>query len=218
MRVSSTSSTAVRTAPQQKRATRRLAAFLDAAAALFAEAGYEAVTMTAIAERSQSSIGALYNYFPDKQAIALTLMMGYAQEIEAHWKPLMQQAKALTNAEFAERFIQTMTDFVNDRPASLRLITAPVRFTRDPASRRALRVVIADAFCAKNPALPQEQAMLAANVTVQIVRGLMTMYGTSTPRERPVVAAEFKRMLTIYLAEFLPQQPLSAAKKSRPRR
>jgi Bacterial regulatory proteins, tetR family len=40
--------------PQQERATRRLAKFLDTAAELFAEIGYEATTMTAIAERRRS--------------------------------------------------------------------------------------------------------------------------------------------------------------------
>ena len=71
--MASISSKAVRVLPQQERSERRLAAFLDAAAALFAEVGYEAATMTEIAERSGSSIGALYNYFPDKQSIAFTL-------------------------------------------------------------------------------------------------------------------------------------------------
>src|SRR6202051_5359369 len=94
----------VRVAPQQQRSERRLAPFLDAAASLFVEVGYEAATMTAIAERSASSIGALYNYFPDKQAIALTLVNQYSQEVEAHWKPLMEQAEILTHAGFADRF------------------------------------------------------------------------------------------------------------------
>ncbi len=70
--------------------------FLDAAAELFVEVGYEAATMTAVAERSRSSIGALYNYFPDKQSIAFTLVNQYSQEMEAHWKPLMEQAEILT--------------------------------------------------------------------------------------------------------------------------
>ena len=59
--------------------------------------------MTAVAERSGSSIGALYNYFPDKQTIAFTLVSQYSQEVEAHWKPLMEQAEILTHAEFADR-------------------------------------------------------------------------------------------------------------------
>src|ERR1700721_2866678 len=111
MRVPSISSNPVRVAPQQERSMRRLAGFLDAAAALFAEVGYEAATMTAVAERSGSSIGALYNYFPDKQSIAFTLVSEYAQELEAHWKPLMEQAEILTHAEFAGLFIGGTTKF-----------------------------------------------------------------------------------------------------------
>ena len=88
---------------------RRLAGFLEAAAELFAEVGYEAATMTAVAERSGSSIGALYNYFPDKQSMAFTLVKQYSQELEALWKPLMERAKTLTHAEFAELFIERIT-------------------------------------------------------------------------------------------------------------
>ena len=92
MRMPSNLSNSIRVAPQQERSSRRLASFLDAAAELFVEVGYEATTMTAIAERSGSSIGALYNYFPDKQAVALTLLGQYAQEMEEQWRPLIEQA------------------------------------------------------------------------------------------------------------------------------
>src|SRR6202795_5338935 len=109
--MSSTLSNSIRVAPQQERSSRRLASFLDAAAELFVEVGYEATTMTAVAERSGSSIGALYNYFPDKQSIAFTLVNQYSQELEAHWKPLMEQAEILTHAEVADRFLERITQF-----------------------------------------------------------------------------------------------------------
>ena len=48
----STVSNSARVEPQKERATRRLANVLDVAAVLFAEIGYEATTMTAIAERN----------------------------------------------------------------------------------------------------------------------------------------------------------------------
>ena len=147
----SISSNPVRVAPQQERSARRFAGFLDAAAELFAEVGYEAATMTAVAERSGSSIGALYNYFPDKQSVAFTLLNQYSQELEAHWKPLMQQVEAVTHGEFADTFIERITEFVQRRPAYLKLLAAPVRFRRDSATRRASRVAIANAFQAKNP-------------------------------------------------------------------
>src|ERR1700744_5626403 len=90
-RVPSHSSNLVRRAPQQDRSTRRVAAFLEAAEVLFADLGFEAATMTAIAERSGSSIGALYSYFPDKKAIALALLDTYAGQIREHWRPLFDQ-------------------------------------------------------------------------------------------------------------------------------
>src|ERR1700723_2668142 len=95
----STLSNSIRVAPQQQRSSRRLASFLDAAAELFVEVGYDATTMTAIAERGGSSIGALYNYFPDKQAVALTLLGQYAQEMEEQWRPLMEKAGKLTHRQ-----------------------------------------------------------------------------------------------------------------------
>src|ERR1700721_4408624 len=101
----STMSDSARVMPQQERATRRLANFLDVAAVLFAEIGYEATTMTAIAERSGSGIGTLYHYFPDKQSMALALFNQYAQKVEAHWKPLIEKAETLSPAPLAEPFL-----------------------------------------------------------------------------------------------------------------
>ena len=42
---------------------------LDAAQELVAEIGYDALTTTLIAERADVSIGSLYQFFPDKQAV-----------------------------------------------------------------------------------------------------------------------------------------------------
>jgi AcrR family transcriptional regulator len=42
---------------------------LDAAQELTAEIGYDALTTTLIAERADVSIGSLYQFFPDKQAV-----------------------------------------------------------------------------------------------------------------------------------------------------
>ena len=200
----------VRVAPQQKRSERRLAAFLDAAAALFVEVGYEAATMTAIAERSASSIGALYNYFPDKQAIALTLVNQYGQELEAYWKPLIEQAAKLTHREFADLFIERISELVRQRPAYLSLATAPVRFRRPPAAKKALWAAFGNAFRAKNPSLSEEQSILAAKVTLQMVSGLMMLYAEAAPKGKDLVVDEFKKVLTSYLGTILYQEEARA--------
>ena len=189
---------------------RRLAGFLDAAAELFTEVGYEAATMTAVAERSGSSIGALYNYFPDKQSIAFTLVNQYTQELEAHWKPLMEQPELLTHEQFADLFIERITQFVQKRPAHLSLLAAPIHFRRDPAARKASRIAIANAFQAKNPSLSREQSLLAANLSLQIVRGMMTLYAEADSKGKALVVAEFKKLLTLYLRDVLSEDEASA--------
>src|ERR1700733_4396309 len=199
-------SNSIRVAPQQDRSSRRLASFLDAAAELFVEVGYEAATMTAIAERSGSSIGALYNYFPDKQAIALTLANQYAKEIETHWKPLMEHVDNLNPRKLANLFIERITEFVRQRPAYLTLLSAPVRLRRDPAAKRALRVMIANAFRAKNPSLSDERSVLAANVSLQMVKGMMTLYAEAEPKRKALVVNELKKLLTLYLRTIVPEE------------
>ena len=203
MRVPSNLSNPVRVAPQQERSTRRLAGFLEAAAELFASAGYEATTMTAIAERSGSSIGALYNYFPDKQSLAFTLVNQYASELEELWKPVIEQAATVPHTEFANLFIETITGFVQKRPAYLSLISAPVKFRREPAARKASRLMIAKSFRAKNPSLSEDRALLAAYMAFQIVKGMMALYTEAPSGTRDAVVNESKKLLTMYLGSFL---------------
>src|SRR3984885_3031264 len=211
----STASNSARVEPQQERATRRLANFLDVAAVLFAEIGYEATTMTAIADHSGSGIGTLYHYFPDKQSVAFALFNRYTQKVEAYWKPLMEQADTLTHTAFAETFLERVIEFLRECPAYLQLHAAPIRFSRDPAARRALRVAIANAFRAKDPSLTGVKAMLAANITLQMVKGMTTLYGEAGPREKPLIIAEYQKALTLYLGSVLSEDERSSKERSR---
>ncbi|GAA3956093.1 TetR/AcrR family transcriptional regulator [Actinomadura viridis] len=59
--------------PRQQRSRETYEAVLDAAAELFARHGYAAATTNKIAERAGVSIGSLYQYFPDKDALLYAL-------------------------------------------------------------------------------------------------------------------------------------------------
>ena len=205
MRMPSISSSSVRVAPQQDRSARRLAAFLQAAAELFAAIGYEATTMQAIAERSDSSIGALYNYFPDKESVAATLRQQYSEDLQLRVKSLMVESNNLSAVRFAELFVDCITDFVEDRPAWLNLGTALIPH-RLKSARKALRSTIADAFQTKNPFLSPERALLAANVAVQIVKGMTTLWRETEAKSRDLVTAEFRKVLTSYLQRVLSER------------
>ena len=85
---------------------------------------------------------------------------------------------------------------MQDRPAWLNLLAAPISFRREQSVRRALRSTIADVFRTKNRFLSSERALLAANVAVQIVKGMRTLYGEAEAKSRDLVAAEFRKVLT----------------------
>src|SRR5579862_2515169 len=199
MRVSSHSSTSVRRSPQQDRSPRRVSAFLEDAEVLFAELGFEAATMTAIAERAGSSIGALYSYFPDKKSIALALLDTYAAQIEEYWRPLFDEIAMLSAEDFSEHFIDRFLDFVGEHPAYLQLQAAPIRLRRSAAAKRAFRVSLIKALSLRVPSMSQQRAELCANVILQIVRGMMQMYNDADLSQRATVSREFKTALSAYL-------------------
>src|SRR5437879_13416470 len=125
--------------------------------------------------RSDSASVALYNYFPNKVSCAVTLRQQYYEDLLSRVKSLMVESNNLSAVRFAESFIDCITDFVEDRPAWLNLVAAPISLHRAKSARNALRSTIADAFRSKNPFLSRERALLAANVPVQIVKGMRTL-------------------------------------------
>ena len=75
-----------RAVPQQERSQRRYDAILDAGAAVFAERGVEAATMQEIAERAETSIGSVYRFFADKEA----LFRAVVDRVAANERELME--------------------------------------------------------------------------------------------------------------------------------
>ena len=67
---------------QQTRSQRTQAALLDAAEELFAEDGVDATTISDIAERAGSSVGAFYHHFRDKRAVQYALFDRFLADAE----------------------------------------------------------------------------------------------------------------------------------------
>src|SRR5215471_6849715 len=59
----------VRRTPRQARSKKRFETILDAAAEVFASSGFEAATMESIADGAETSIGSVYQFFPNKLAV-----------------------------------------------------------------------------------------------------------------------------------------------------
>ena len=115
----------------------------------------------------------------------------------------MDHSDTLSTSQFAGLFIDCIIGFAQERPAYLGLHGVPIAFRRDPAARKALRMIVANAFRTKNLSLSSERLLLAANVAVQILKGMVTLYLESDAKTKPLALAEFRRVLTSYLKEVL---------------
>jgi AcrR family transcriptional regulator len=189
-----------RRAPQQERGERRVAQLLNAAASLLAEVGYDAATMTEIADRAKASIGTVYQYFPNKPAIVLALRGQYVAEMEERWTHLNEEAVAEMSAEqIAHRFVELTIGFVDEHPAYFAILDAPVKYKRSPEARNRLRERIAKVFRSKQPALTQEVAFRLANVSLGIIKGMNKLYADASAKERQELVKEYKIALACYL-------------------
>jgi len=74
--------------PRQERAQATVQAILGAAADVIAHEGYAAMTTNKVAKRAGVSIGSLYQYFPNKQAILVSLL----EEHLAHVHPVIDRS------------------------------------------------------------------------------------------------------------------------------
>ena len=67
--------------PRQARARVTVDTILEAAAQILARQGYAALTTNRIAERAGVSIGSLYQYFPNKEAVLVALFERYLESM-----------------------------------------------------------------------------------------------------------------------------------------
>src|SRR5580692_10395931 len=81
-------------APQRERGRLRVAALLEAAAQVFAEKGFDGTTMTEIAARAATAIGSLYQFFPNKEALADAVLARYGELIDGALRRIEEQALA----------------------------------------------------------------------------------------------------------------------------
>jgi AcrR family transcriptional regulator len=72
----------LRRQPQQKRGQQRVEKILVAAAEIFAEAGFAAATIQQIADRANTAVGSIYQFFPDKLAIFHALSARHIQQAQ----------------------------------------------------------------------------------------------------------------------------------------
>ncbi|GAA1937042.1 TetR/AcrR family transcriptional regulator [Streptomyces durmitorensis] len=113
---------APRKQPRQIRAELTRERILDAAAHVFGEYGYAAGTTNRIAERARVSIGSLYQYYPNKDAILVELVTRHLDSGGAAVARSQAQELPDTLEGVLRLFVRTAIDNHLDDPRLLRVM------------------------------------------------------------------------------------------------
>lgn len=84
--------------PRQRRSRETVAVILEAAARVLEERGLEGYNTNAVAERGGISVGSVYQYFPNKDALTLALIAKFEQALLAKVRDavMASEGKSLT--------------------------------------------------------------------------------------------------------------------------
>lgn len=193
-----------RRVPVQARSRRRYDAILDAAATLFADAGFEATTVERIAERAQTSIGSVYQFFPHKTALFDAVAERTLERSREAFDVLFAAVPddtpwpALVDAA-VDAFAALHASDPAFRAIVVNFALYPRFQERDDALTGAMIERIAQILAARAPHLPEGRARLLAVVIVQTFASTMFVSERSAPSLRSAMREELKTMVRRYL-------------------
>ncbi|MFN3320272.1 MAG: TetR/AcrR family transcriptional regulator [Allorhizobium sp.] len=189
--------------PKRKRGIARVAKLLDAGAAVFAEQGYKAATMTEIAARAGAPIGSLYQFFPNKDLLADALIARYAEHVEAALDRIKAEASGLDAMQLGDRLLDVLVAHATERSLALSLLDARWEQpgVRPGLLREGLRRRIAEILSVWRPAIAEEQAQVMAVVLLQAMKSLVQLHEEKRYPGKAEAIAHWRGWVQRYLTE-----------------
>ena len=96
--------------PKQQRSRQTVEAVLQAVPLVLKRHGAEAITTNRVAEAAGVSIGSLYQYFPDKQAIFMTLHDRHVDAVRHVMKRTMTDCTMASLEEFTAELVERLAN------------------------------------------------------------------------------------------------------------
>src|SRR5262245_3345287 len=110
--------------PRQQRSRQTVDAVLDAVTLVLKRHGPDAVTTNRITEAAGVSIGSLYQYFPDKQAIYSALHQRHVDEVRRVIERVLAEHESGSLEDFARTLVEGLAEVHAADPELHQLVTA----------------------------------------------------------------------------------------------
>ncbi|MDB5220226.1 MAG: Transcriptional regulator, TetR family protein [Myxococcaceae bacterium] len=195
-----------RRVPTQERAKKRVERIIEAASHVFAEDGFEAATMENIAERAETSIGSIYQFFPNKLSLFNALARHYHDKLRAFFDlllsgPLLEQPWG----DILDAGIDAFASFHEHEPGFravwVGLQVTPEVIREGEAINRDFAKRIEAVLAAKLDDLPAKMRPIVATMMVEILTAMLIV-SARRPAEAKALMAETKLLLRRYLAPY----------------
>jgi AcrR family transcriptional regulator len=191
----------------QARSRERLRRVLDAADEVLAAEGPEAFTTTRLAEVAGVSIGSVYRFFPDKEAIVEALAMRYWSDFEDLVAGVAEADEAQPLDDPIGAVLDVLVAGFRARPGFLGLWFGGLRTEHVRDVTRPTRTAIASSIerilQRHWPDAPPETRARVSEMAVLAGDGLLREAFRRDQNGDPAVLAESKHMLRAYIAERL---------------
>ena len=197
--------TTPRKRPRQDRARTTVEAILDATARLLVRRGFDHLTTNAVAEEAGVSIGSLYQYFPNKEALVADLIERHVSSRRAAMAAELGRVATLPVGEAARSVIASILSAHRVDPVLHRVLIEQVprvgRLARLQELATATRQLVASILTARRRELAIDDPELAAFLLVAAVEGIFQRAVVFHPErlEGPELLEEVTRLVTRYL-------------------
>lgn len=183
--------------PRQRRSRETVDAVLDAVTLVLKRHGPEAVTTNRICKAAGVSIGSLYQYFPDKQAIYRALHQRHVEEVSrVIERALAEHAAGSPSLErFVCALVQELADVHANDPQLHQLVTALV--PEGPAGFRAALHDALETVLAPNDERAKRMLFVLPSLIEALVHGLAQPPAFISPES---AKEEALRAVRVYLA------------------
>ncbi|MFF3844594.1 TetR family transcriptional regulator [Streptomyces sp. NPDC002328] len=189
---------------RQARGERRIAQLLEAAASVFCTTGYTAASTNAIAREAGVSPGTLYQFFPNKEAIAIELGGRLMHEMrETYGEALTPVDPATPLEEAVDAAVDRLIAFNCEHPVFFALMHGPDIPGRIAEQHDALHTTllsrIEDVLISFLPAAPPADLTRTAHMCFGIYKSGLELILGHEGAERDAYVQELKDVLIRYL-------------------
>ncbi|MGW3284709.1 TetR/AcrR family transcriptional regulator [Streptomyces sp. NPDC001002] len=200
---------------RQARGERRIAQLLEAAATVFSTTGYTAASTNAIAREAGVSPGTLYQFFPNKEAIAIELSRRLMHEMrEMYGEALAPVDPTDSLEEVVSGAVDRFITFSCEHPVFFSLLHGPDAPGQLDADHEALHAALLGRIDALIASLMPEASAADVTRTAQVClstyKAGLELVLSHTGAERDAYVQEIKNVLTRYL------EPLVGDRLGRP--